>query len=369
MKKNVLSILTICILMMSMSVFAHSGRTDGSGGHRDNKNTSGLGGYHYHCGGYPPHLHSGGICPYKGSSSNSSSSYQNESKTVYATSITINNVPENLNAGETVKLNASVYPSNAEDDTIYWESSDTRIASVSNTGNLTAVGIGTAVITAKTSQGTSKKFTLTVNEVIAERISIATNYKQITIGSSQQLKCIFTPENTTDKTLGWASSDNSIISITSNGKITANKIGTATITATHKELADSINIEVTPIDAKSVEIILPNDIETTDEGYPVIKKGVQIQLKGEIEPADTTYKEIEWSVSNEDIASIDENGVLATHSAGIVIVTATTKSGATEEVEIKVQSNSAIIILGLLFFLIIAFYVVYYINEKRKSEE
>jgi len=47
-----------------MQAFAHSGRTDGSGGHRDNKNKSGLGSYHYHCGGYPPHLHNNGVCPY-----------------------------------------------------------------------------------------------------------------------------------------------------------------------------------------------------------------------------------------------------------------------------------------------------------------
>lgn len=43
---------------------AHSGRTDSSGGHHDNKNKSGLGSYHYHCGGNPAHLHTGGVCPY-----------------------------------------------------------------------------------------------------------------------------------------------------------------------------------------------------------------------------------------------------------------------------------------------------------------
>lgn len=45
---------------------AHSGRTDSSGGHRDTKNKSGLGPYHYHCGGYPAHLHENGVCPYGG---------------------------------------------------------------------------------------------------------------------------------------------------------------------------------------------------------------------------------------------------------------------------------------------------------------
>ena len=50
---------------------AHSGRTDSSGGHHDYKNKSGLGSYHYHCGGYPAHLHTGGVCPYAGGSSGS----------------------------------------------------------------------------------------------------------------------------------------------------------------------------------------------------------------------------------------------------------------------------------------------------------
>ena len=43
---------------------AHSGRTDSRGGHKDNKNASGLGSYHYHCGGHPAHLHENGVCPY-----------------------------------------------------------------------------------------------------------------------------------------------------------------------------------------------------------------------------------------------------------------------------------------------------------------
>lgn len=52
---------------------AHSGRTDASGGHHDYKNKSGLGSYHYHCGGNPPHLHDNGVCPYSSNSSETTS--------------------------------------------------------------------------------------------------------------------------------------------------------------------------------------------------------------------------------------------------------------------------------------------------------
>ena len=53
---------------------AHQGRTDANGGHHDYKNKSGLGSYHYHCGGNPAHLHPNGVCPYAGGSSGNSGS-------------------------------------------------------------------------------------------------------------------------------------------------------------------------------------------------------------------------------------------------------------------------------------------------------
>lgn len=77
------------------TVEAHSGRTDSSGGHKDNKNKSGLGSYHYHCGGHPAHLHENGVCPYAKSStttssfsSNTTSSYNSSTTSKYTYSYT-----------------------------------------------------------------------------------------------------------------------------------------------------------------------------------------------------------------------------------------------------------------------------------------
>ena len=67
---------------------AHSGRTDRYGGHRDNKNKSGLGSYHYHCGGHPAHLHENGICPY--------ASYVEEVDPAASPEETAAEAPENL---------------------------------------------------------------------------------------------------------------------------------------------------------------------------------------------------------------------------------------------------------------------------------
>lgn len=67
-----ISTTTITIITPPLTTEAHSGRTDSRGGHKDNKNKSGLGSYHYHCGGHPAHLHPNGVCPYSNSSSTTS---------------------------------------------------------------------------------------------------------------------------------------------------------------------------------------------------------------------------------------------------------------------------------------------------------
>lgn len=82
LKKKILkTVIAIAIAMplTTQLAFAHSGRTDSSGGHKDNKNASGLGFYHYHCGGHPAHLHNGGVCPYSGTSSSSGGSSSSSS--------------------------------------------------------------------------------------------------------------------------------------------------------------------------------------------------------------------------------------------------------------------------------------------------
>lgn len=75
--KNKILLILIPLLLITMVVSAHGGKTDGTGGHRDNQNKSGLGYYHYHCNGYPAHLHENGVCPYKQSFAPKTSSNNN----------------------------------------------------------------------------------------------------------------------------------------------------------------------------------------------------------------------------------------------------------------------------------------------------
>lgn len=169
-KLVIVTILSICLL--SVNTYAHSGRTDSSGGHRDTKNKSGLGSYHYHCGGHPAHLHPNGVCPYSSSSTKSSTSTTTSSSkvvetkpaTVDVSSIKINESTSAIEEGKIEFLRATISPENATDKNITWKSSDESIATVSSAGTVTAIKPGIVSITASTSNGKSDTVQITIKE-------------------------------------------------------------------------------------------------------------------------------------------------------------------------------------------------------------
>ena len=176
-KKKIISILLIILSIISIGVnaYAHSGRTDSSGGHKDNNNKSGLGSYHYHCGGHPAHLHTNGVCPYSSSSSASKSSTSSSSSssakttstvptTIAVTDIKINENVTNMEEGENKKLTTIITPDNATDKNITWKSSDKSIATVSTTGEVTAKKYGTVDITATSTNGKTSTIKINIKE-------------------------------------------------------------------------------------------------------------------------------------------------------------------------------------------------------------
>lgn len=207
MRKNkgkIISILLIALSVISIGIttYAHSGRTDSSGGHKDNKNKSGLGSYHYHCGGHPAHLHTNGVSPYSSSSSKKSTSSSSKGttsssskgttpssssstkaktttsketktttpSTVAVTSIQINENIESMDEGDSKTLTTTITPSNATDKNVTWKSSDGSILSVSTTGEITAKKSGMAEITATSSNGKVSTIKISVKEEIKEEV-------------------------------------------------------------------------------------------------------------------------------------------------------------------------------------------------------
>lgn len=86
-KGKVTSLLLAAVITLTPATsLAHGGKTDSNGGHKDNKNKSGLGSYHYHCGGSSAHLHKDGVCPYSSKSTSTSSTKSSTTKKASSTS-------------------------------------------------------------------------------------------------------------------------------------------------------------------------------------------------------------------------------------------------------------------------------------------
>ena len=152
--------------------------------------------------------------------------------------------------GENVQFTATVTPSYADNKTVTWTSSDEKVAIVDKDGKVTAVGNGTATITARTVSGNhTASVTVTVNipekVVEIEKITVSTDKKTLAkIGETTQLIVQIEPEDAQKQELTWTSSDERVATVDKNGKVTAVGTGKAVITVTTKDGKHTATVEI-----------------------------------------------------------------------------------------------------------------------------
>ena len=240
-----------------------------------------------------------------------------------ATSITLDKSEINLEATQTAKLVATVLPETTTNKTVTWKSSDKTIATVDENGVVTAIAVGEANITATTNDGSNLTASckVIVNPTLATSIALDKTEVELETTQTATLVATVLPELTTNKSATWMSSDESVAMVDENGVVTAIAVGEAIITATTVDgsnLSATCKVTVIPTLVVSIEVT-PNVVEAEENS--------EVQLSVIILPEDATCKSVEWSSSNDAIASVDANGLVTMHSAGDVIITATTTDG------------------------------------------
>ena len=129
------------------------------------------------------------------------------------------------------------------------------------------------------------------------------------------------PETATNKSVTWTSSNEAVATVDANGVVTAIALGEAVIAATTtdgSDLSASCQVTVIPTLAVSIEVT-PNSVEAEENS--------EVQLSVNILPENATYKSVEWSSSNDAIASVNANGLVKIRKEGNVVITATTTDG------------------------------------------
>ena len=232
---------------------------------------------------------------------------------ILAECISLDKTELTLTIGASEKLTATVLPEDVTDKTVTWLTSDAAIATVDNEGNVTAISVGEATITA-TCGDKSATCKVTVNPILADSITLDKTELTLTIGASEKLTATVLPDDVTDKTVSWSTSDASIATVDTEGNVTAISVGEATITATCGDKSATCKVTVYPILAESI---------TLDKTELTLTIGASEKLTATVLPEDVTDKTVTWSTSDASIATVDNEGNVTAVSVGEATITAT----------------------------------------------
>ena len=226
-------------------------------------------------------------------------------------SVSLDRTSVSLEEGQTTTLTATISPNDADEQTITWSTSNSAAATVTN-GFVTAVAEGTAVIKASVG-GKEASCTVTVKKSVVAVTSVTLNKTTLplTKGQSEKLTATVAPDNATDKTVTWSSSDATIASVDQTGKVTAVKSGKATITAAAGEKSATCEVTVTnPVTSVSLN-------KTTLE----LEESKTFTLIATINPTDADEQTVAWTTSNAAAATV-VNGVVTAVAEGTAVIKA-----------------------------------------------
>lgn len=232
----------------------------------------------------------------------------------------------------TVQLQAENYPSDAMQQ-MKWESSAKRVAQVDDSGKITGLKKGKAVISASTVDGTRIKFS--VNVVVSTLIKDVIISGNSSVGSEQKLKltAIVVPEDATDKKLVWTSSDESVARVNkNNGEVTARKVDSlqkVVITASARDgSGKTAQTEITVHPSAAAVTVFRDGapLNGKEELALSLSQNRELQLTASVDPADA-MQIINWKSSDERVAKVDDSGRITLLRKGKARITASAADG------------------------------------------
>ena len=271
--------------------------------------------------------------------------------------------PETAATGESAETDEKLAKA-ASKLTVAWTSSDESVATVDETGTVTAVAAGEANVTASVKDAdiaasTHIKVVVTPTGVVApESIDLVTNGE-----STKDLDAKLVPADATDVKLAYESSDESIATVDETGKVTAVANGECTITT--YVVADAKDAEASELSAVVVEAAdseevddsvatMPEDLAAMDSAFGVVPENLKAETKvtvttnvegitldktegvltvgntvtvtATVTPDTATNASVTWSSSDEAIATVDSEGKITAVAPGTATITATSDS-------------------------------------------
>ena len=239
--------------------------------------------------------------------------------------LNLNTYEMTMKVNESALLEVEVVPDDAEYSHIVWTSSDERVAVVDDNGLVTARGVGQAEITVTAynfdGSGTGTHCDVTVVPTMVESIALNMSDLELKLDDTYQLEATVSPVDATNKSVAWTSSDESVATVDNNGLVTAVGFGDVYITAAANDgsgVAANCYVRVVPTMVESIALNM-SDLELKlDDTY---------QLEATVSPVDATNKSVAWTSSDENVATVDNNGLVTAVGIGDVDITAAANDG------------------------------------------
>jgi len=239
----------------------------------------------------------------------------------------------NLNVGETSKIIANVYPYNAYNKEVVWQSDNPSVVVVDSKGVVSTRNAGAAVITATTKDGGFKDSIL-VNVARMEsrnNIYLSLDSNEFYVGEKKNLMVVVSPKEELESKIAYSSSDSSVATINSNGQIVAKKKGKATITARIASEGISSSIEI---------LVKEKEIEEVYLSSTNLTLGIAdtYNLKAYYYPGDG-MDHLVYTSSNSQIVSVDSNGVMTALREGEAIITVKNSNNISAKCSVEVKKD------------------------------
>ena len=250
-------------------------------------------------------------------------------------SIALNETNLTLEVGKSGKLEVTINPSTATNQKVTWTSSNESIVTVDENGNVKALKVGNAEVTATTSNNISAKCNVNIVDfnIPVESIALDKTSIELVMGDFEQLIPTIKPSNATDKKITWSSSDENIVTVDENGKVivikaNGNKLIVITATASNgKKAKCNVLVKEKEIPVTGVELS-PDSLEMLVGD----KKSIELEVEDSekltpiIKPSNATNQKVTWTSSDESTVTVDENGNVKALKVGNAEVTATTSN-------------------------------------------
>ncbi|MBR4724519.1 MAG: Ig-like domain-containing protein [Lachnospiraceae bacterium] len=246
-----------------------------------------------------------------------------------ATSIKLDVTSLQMNVGDVYNLEATLTPADSSDE-IAFESSNSKVATVSSRGKITAKAKGNCVIIAKTAAGMTAYVNVTVSQQVTG-LKLNSNEAEIYVGDELELVATIEPKTASDVSVTWTSSKSDIASVDDRGKVKGLKGGTTLIKCVSVD-GEYMSYCIVTVLERVTDVFIQDQAE--------VGVGKRIKLEATVAGETATNKNVTWSSSDRSIATVNEKGYVTGVSVGkcMIIVTAMDGSGEYAECELTVFS-------------------------------